>query len=163
MKHFRFCVEPAGVMGVAHGPGETWSRFQDAFEKGPEVGMKHPKTQPWGPAPTFSPSSSSFPKFSPVSFLTLGWKFGAEAVQGCRMEDGGGGGYLSLVPAAHPQAELEVGFSVPPSQNQSTIIAWRAWRGGTTTTTSKAWCQKQLSLRMAPLAVIQTPRCRWAP
>lgn len=138
MKHFRFCVEPAGVMGVAHGPGETWSRFQDAFEKGPEVGMKHPKTQPWGPAPTFSPSSSSFPKFSPVSFLTLGWKFGAEAVQGCRMEDGGGGGYLSLVPAAHPQAELEVGFSVPPSQNQSTIIAWRAWRGGTTTMTSKA-------------------------
>lgn len=52
MKHFRFCVKLAGGVGVGHeGFWDTWSRFQDAFEKGPGVGMRHPKAWPWGQGP----------------------------------------------------------------------------------------------------------------
>lgn len=123
MKHFRFCVEPAGVVGVAHGPGETWSRFQDAFEKGPGVGMKHPKTQPWGPAPTFGASSSSFPKFPPSPPWLWGGNLGLRQYKdaGWRME--GGFIWASCLLPTHRQSWRWV-LAFPPSQNQSTIIAW---------------------------------------
>lgn len=77
----------------------------------------------------------------PITFM---WKFGAEAVQGCRME----GTHLSLVSAVHPQAELEVGFSIPHYQKSK--------HNNSLEGALKAWCQKVLLLCIALLAVIQT-------
>lgn len=94
------------------------------------MGIRHPKAQPLGTgiAAAVSPESlGSCPhiwcqlhvlsQILPGPSLTFVWKFGVETVQGCRMEKG----RLSLLSAAHPQAELEVGFSIPPCEKSSSL------------------------------------------
>lgn len=152
--------------GGTWGLWDNWSRFQDAFEKGPVWGWGIPRLVWWGgecmcgvpllhqfhlraweAASTSGASSTSFPKISLIPPLLSRGNLGLRKYKNAGW---------SLPSAVHPQAELEVGFSIPHYQKSK--------HNNSLEGALKACCWKVLLLCIALLvAVIQTLWCQCTP